>query len=110
MEKSDASQPISIILDGSNYTLWSQRIKSFLIRRKLWRIVTGDNPKPEKDATETQAKFLDRLDDWDSKNHHIITWICNTSTPSIHIQFVDFETAKEIWDFFAVRYKTSGLA
>ncbi|KAK9166531.1 hypothetical protein Scep_001722 [Stephania cephalantha] len=111
MEKIEVSQPISMILDGTNYSLWSQRIKSFLIGRKLWRIVTGDNPKPEKDVMETQAKFLDRLDDWDSKNHQIITWFCNTSTPSIHIQFIDFETmTKEIWDFLALRYKTSGLA
>ncbi|KAK9159704.1 hypothetical protein Syun_006045 [Stephania yunnanensis] len=112
MEKLDVSQPISIILDGKNYSLWSQRIKSFLIDRKLWRIVTGDNSKPENDVTETQAQFLGRLDDRDDKNHrsdHHLGF-SNTSTTSIHIQFIDFETAKEIWDFLAIRYKTSGLA
>ncbi|KAK9142343.1 hypothetical protein Syun_011743 [Stephania yunnanensis] len=51
MEKSGVSQPISMILDGSNYTLWSQLIKSFRIGRKLCRIVTKENPKSEKDTT-----------------------------------------------------------
>lgn len=31
MEKGDILHPIAIVLDGSNYTLWSRRIKSFLI-------------------------------------------------------------------------------
>ncbi|MED6176647.1 hypothetical protein PIB30_090238, partial [Stylosanthes scabra] len=36
-----------------------------------------------------------RLEEWDSKNHQIITWFRNTSTPGIHLQFGRFETAKE---------------
>ncbi|KAK9157347.1 hypothetical protein Scep_003921 [Stephania cephalantha] len=46
-EKDEVSRPISTILDDSNYLLWSQHIKSFLIGRKLWRIVTRDIVKPE---------------------------------------------------------------
>ncbi|KAJ7957835.1 UBN2_3 domain-containing protein [Quillaja saponaria] len=110
MDKSDVVKPITTIVTGSNYNLWVQGMKNFLISRKLWQIVTGDITKPSKENIETDSKFADRLADWDSKNHQIITWICNTSVPSIHIQFTDYETAKEVWDFLANRYRTTGLA
>ena len=48
MEKSEIARPISMILDGSNYITWTNQIKSFLIGRKLWRIVSGDITKPTK--------------------------------------------------------------
>ena len=85
-------------------------MRSFLIGRKLWRIITGDITKPTRETSETDAKFAERLEDWDSKNHQIITWFYNTTIPDIHVQFSDLETAKAIWDFLAVRYQTSGLA
>ena len=68
--------------------------KVFLIGRKFWRIVTGDIVKPVRNTDENDAKYAERLEDWDSKNHQIITWFCNTSIPSIHIQFTEFDTAK----------------
>ena len=57
--------------------------------------------QPKRDESDT--KFADRLEDWDSKNHQIITWFRNTSVPAIHIQFADYDSAKEIWDFLANR-------
>ena len=45
MEKNDIARPISTILDGTNYITWALQMSSFLIGRKLWRIVTGDNSK-----------------------------------------------------------------
>uniref|UniRef100_A0A6N2MZ92 Uncharacterized protein n=1 Tax=Salix viminalis TaxID=40686 RepID=A0A6N2MZ92_SALVM len=66
--------------------LWIQGMKNFLIGHKLWRIVTGDIIKPTKEKDETDTKFADRLEEWESKNHQIITWFCNTSVPAIHIQ------------------------
>ncbi|CAI8585358.1 unnamed protein product [Vicia faba] len=42
MEKTDIFKSIITTLTGPNYNLWVQGMKSFLIRRKLWRIVTGD--------------------------------------------------------------------
>ena len=101
MDKSEISRPIGTILDGSNYTFWSQRMKSFLIGRKFWRIVTSDIVKPVRNIDENDAKYAERLEDWDSKNHQIITWFCNTSIPSIHIQFTEFDIAKEVWDFLS---------
>uniref|UniRef100_A0A2N9HR30 GAG-pre-integrase domain-containing protein n=1 Tax=Fagus sylvatica TaxID=28930 RepID=A0A2N9HR30_FAGSY len=38
-------------------------------------------PTPQKD--ETEDAFALRLEDWDGVNHQIITWLRNTSTPSL---------------------------
>ncbi|KAA0050252.1 Copia protein [Cucumis melo var. makuwa] len=85
MEKSEIARPISTILDG-------------------------DIVKPTKQDKEDHGKFIERLEEWDSKNHQIITWLSNTSIPAIHIQFDAFENAKELWDFLSTRFKFVGLA
>lgn len=110
MEKSDISQPIKTILDGSNFVSWSQEMSSFLKGRKLWRYVTGTLAKPIKQKDEDDVKYSDRLEDWDSKNHQILTWIRNTTIPSIKIQFGRFETAKEVWDLLSTRYSITDVA
>ncbi|GKV48371.1 hypothetical protein SLEP1_g55195 [Rubroshorea leprosula] len=92
-------------------------MRSFLKGQKLWRYITGDITLPQKITDEIDKKYVDRLEDWDSKNHqiitwyhHIITWFRNTSIPSIHLQFGRYETAKEVWDLLAARYTTSDLS
>ena len=121
MDRPDASHPIFVILDGSNYVLWAQAMSSFLKGKKLWRIITGDITQPVKDTAETTISpatptYEDRLEEWDSKNYQIITWFRNTSVTSISLQFGRFQLdsvttpAKDIWDFLKERYQTTGLA
>ncbi|PSR91122.1 Enhancer of mRNA-decapping protein [Actinidia chinensis var. chinensis] len=110
MDRSEVARPIIITLDGPNYIPWSQAMSSFLKGRKLWRYVTGDIKAPTQGAAETSTEFIVRLEEWDSKNHQIITWIRNTSIPSISLQFGRFDTAHTIWDFLATRYTTADLA
>lgn len=69
MEKDHIFQPISIILDETNYLTWARQMKSFLIGRKLWRIITSDITKLVKSDFEDESKFIERLEDWNSKNH-----------------------------------------
>ncbi|GFY84590.1 hypothetical protein Acr_03g0013640 [Actinidia rufa] len=107
---SEVARPIIITLDGPNYIPWSQAMSNFLKGRKLWRYVTGDIKAPTQGAAETPTEFIVRLEEWDSKNHQIITWIRNTSIPSISLQFGRFDTAHTIWDFLATRYTTADLA
>ncbi|GAV73975.1 LOW QUALITY PROTEIN: UBN2_3 domain-containing protein, partial [Cephalotus follicularis] len=54
--------------------------------------------------------FADRLEDWDSANHRILTWFTNTSVPSINMHFSRFDLAKEVWDFIFSRYTSADLA
>ena len=92
----ESSQPVKVILDGTNYLFWSQQMISFLKERKLWRYVTGDIPQPTRKADETDEAFAARLDDWDSNNHKIITWILNMSSINIAIEFGKYETVKKV--------------
>uniref|UniRef100_A0A9I9EFS5 DUF4219 domain-containing protein n=1 Tax=Cucumis melo TaxID=3656 RepID=A0A9I9EFS5_CUCME len=95
MEKNDVTRPINTILDGTNYITWAHQMRSFLIGRKLWRIVTGDITKPIKptppmkntgntvntsdvlihETTTEDIKYIKRFEDWDIKNHQMITWL-----------------------------------
>lgn len=71
---------------------------------KLIENDAGQNPM------EDDAKFIERLEDWDSKNHQIITWLDNTSILAIHTQFDAFDTAKELWNFLATQFQSIGFA
>ena len=106
MDKKDIflPRPINIILEGNkNYLSWSQGLRNFLKGRMLWHYCTSTITILIKGASEEDATFLGRMIEWDSHNHMILTWIRNTSIPSI-CSFVD---AKSAWDMLAKRYSTT---
>ncbi|WOG96566.1 hypothetical protein DCAR_0415902 [Daucus carota subsp. sativus] len=109
MEKENCS-PIQTILNGSNYIIWSQAMRSFLKGKRLWRYVNGDFTIPTKEKDEADSKFKDRIEEWDVKNHQAITFFRNSSVSKINLQFGNYDTAKEIWDLLASRYTTSDLS
>ncbi|KAL6320733.1 hypothetical protein AAG906_008733 [Vitis piasezkii] len=51
--------------------------------------------------------FLSRMIEWDSHNHMILTWIRNTSIPSISNLLGSFDDAKSAWDMLTKRYSTT---
>jgi len=85
-------------------------MSNFLKGRRLWRYATGEITKPTKQEDEDEIKFYERLEEWDSKNHQILTWIRNTTIPSIKLQFGRFETAQEVWDLLSNRYSITDIA
>uniref|UniRef100_A0A2N9HDD0 Integrase catalytic domain-containing protein n=1 Tax=Fagus sylvatica TaxID=28930 RepID=A0A2N9HDD0_FAGSY len=80
---------------------------SFLKGRKLWLYVTGQRHPPKQQKNKTEDAFALRLEDWDGVNHQIITWFRNTSTPSVSMEFGDYDTAKDVWDMLTSRYAGS---
>ena len=96
------------MLEGSkNYLSWSQAMRSFLKGRMLWHYCTGAIIIPIQGADEEDATFLSRMIEWDSHNHMILTWIRNTSIPSISNLLDNFDDAKFAWDMLAKRYFTT---
>ena len=93
-------RPIDHILDGSNYSMWSQNMEVFLKGRRLWRYVSEATPKTE----EKEDAFALRLEEWDSVHYKILSWFINTSIPSIHSLLPRLGNAKVAWDFLAKRY------
>lgn len=110
MEKSEAAQPIHTVLNGPNYLLWAEEISSFLKGRKLWKFVSGTMKEPVQLEKEPVEKYGERLEDWECKNHQILTWFRNTIAPSIKVQFGRIQTAKELWDLLQKRYGVSDKA
>jgi hypothetical protein len=48
--------------------------------------VTGQRHPPKQQKDETEDAFVLQLEDWDGVNHQIITWLRNTSTPSVSME------------------------
>jgi len=65
-------------------------------REKTSAFITGAVPKPTQQKDADDNKYSEKLEDWDSKHHQILTWIRSTCISSIELQFAWFETAKEV--------------
>ena len=106
----EISHPIHIIFYGDNFSQWSQAMRSYLKGHKLWLYVSGDCPIPEKVDKETYYSYAIRIEDWESTNHHIITWFRKTSIPSIVDEFGNLDISKEDWDLLVTQYAGSSGA
>ena len=104
MQGDEISHLIHVIFNGDNFAQWSQAMRSYLKGRKLWLYVSGDRPIPEQVDKETDSAYAIRIEDWESANHHIITWFCNTSISSIVDEFGNIDIAKEVCDLLVTQY------
>ena len=110
MPGDEISRPIHVIFNGDNFAQWSQAMRSYLKGRKLWLYVSSDLPIPKQVDNETDYVFAIRIEDWESANHHIITWFRNTSIPSTVDEFDNIDIAKEVWDLLVTQYAGSSGA
>jgi hypothetical protein len=81
-------------------------MRNFIKGRKLWFYVTGEMKKPVKGAFENEDVFGIRFIEWDSNNHQILTWLCNTFIPSISNMIGNFDDAHTAWDMLVKRYSS----
>jgi hypothetical protein len=110
MDKNELPKTVTTIFNGHNYVLWSQDMRSFLKGHRLWHYVIGEIQAPVRSKDEEDMKFANHLEDWDCKNHQIITWFRHSTIPSIHQQFGRYEHAKDVWDLLSHHYTTAGLS
>uniref|UniRef100_A0A2N9HGG7 CCHC-type domain-containing protein n=1 Tax=Fagus sylvatica TaxID=28930 RepID=A0A2N9HGG7_FAGSY len=73
-------------------------MRSFLKGHRLWRYVIVEILAPVCSKDEDNTKFTDLLEDWDCKNHQIITWFRHSTVLTIHQQFGRYDNAKDVWD------------
>uniref|UniRef100_A0A2N9J0W0 CCHC-type domain-containing protein n=1 Tax=Fagus sylvatica TaxID=28930 RepID=A0A2N9J0W0_FAGSY len=71
---------------------------------------SGEIQAPVRSKDEEDTKFADCLEDWDCKNHQIITWFRHATVPSIHQQFGRYENTKDVWDLLSRHYTTAGFS
>ena len=96
MQGDEISCPIHVIFYGDNFAQWYQAMHNYLKDRKLWLYVFGDPPISEKVDKETDSAYAIQIEDWESSNHHIITWFHNTYIPSIVDEFGNLDIVKEV--------------
>ena len=92
----DITQPIPIILDGSNYPVWSQNTSRSLKGHCLWEYVSGEEPQPVARIAETTVAFSTHLQTWKSIHYRIISWFSNTCVVSISMTFGNLNNAKYV--------------
>ena len=80
---------------------------NFLKGRVICHYCTGAITIPVNEVDEEDASFLGLMIEWDSHNHMILTWIWNTSIPSISNMLGSFDDAKLAWDMLAKRHSTT---
>ena len=97
----------AILKGNKNYLYWSQAMRSFLKCRMLWQYYSDTITIVVKGAIEEDVAFINRMVEWDSHNHMILTWIWNTSISSISNLLGSFDDAKSAWDMLAKRYSAS---
>uniref|UniRef100_A0A2N9GAS3 Uncharacterized protein n=1 Tax=Fagus sylvatica TaxID=28930 RepID=A0A2N9GAS3_FAGSY len=110
MDKNKLLKNVTTVLNGHNYVMWSQDMRSFLKGHRLWRYVTSEIHAPIRSKDEDDTKFTDLLKDWDCKNHQIITWFRHSTVPTIHQQFGRYDNAKDVWIFSVVTILLPGLS
>ena len=70
---------------------------NFIKGRWLWHYIIATIVQPVQKEDEDAETFVDPLEEWDNRNHQIITWFDNTSQLSIQLQFVDLNNQIALW-------------
>lgn len=85
----DAPFPSRIILDDSNYPLWSQLMEMRIGARNKSKFLTGKTPKPSCEKL---------LENWLIDNNHVKSWLIDLMSPLLIWRFIRLQTTKEIWE------------
>ncbi|XP_078153883.1 uncharacterized protein LOC144549006 [Carex rostrata] len=88
--------PISIKLNDMNYTLWSQAVLMYVKGRDKMKHISGNPPPP----LPTDPLFL-RCDIDDTV---VKGWLINSLEQKLQNTFIQYPTAKEVWDAVATTF------
>lgn len=62
-----------IKFNDKNYTSWSYQFQVFLEGKKMWRLISGSDPRPKEDERKRLS--------WNTKDAKIKTWILGSIEP-----------------------------
>ncbi|KAL3522109.1 hypothetical protein ACH5RR_014943 [Cinchona calisaya] len=78
-----------IILNESNYDVWSQLMEMHIIEREKLSYICGKMKQP--------AKLEDGYEKWYAENEKVKMWLLMSMTPKIMKRYLRLPTAHEIW-------------
>ncbi|GAV86712.1 UBN2_3 domain-containing protein, partial [Cephalotus follicularis] len=73
---------------SSNYLLWAQAVKIYIMAKKKLKFLNSDLPAPDASGYE----------DWMQENTVILIWLWNSMEPKIATNVMFHNTAKGVWD------------
>lgn len=82
--------PVSIILNETNYMLWSQLMEMRIGARNKVGYLTGAVAKPAPNDPNYAT--------WITENHKVKSWIIESMSPHLMQRFIRLITAREIWE------------
>ena len=100
MTSEPAAQLIDIKLDGSNYALWSQVVEMYISGKDKFGYIDGELTQP----SPTNPSFSK----WRTNNAIVKGWLINSMDPALIGNFIQFPTAKQVWDSIAITYFDGG--
>ncbi|KAK3008332.1 hypothetical protein RJ639_014789 [Escallonia herrerae] len=92
-QQDNSAFPTSIVLDETNFPLWSQLMEMRIGARNKVGYLTGETVKP---ATNDPSYAT-----WIIDNHKVKSWLIYSMSPHLMQQFIQLATAKEIWEAVA---------
>ena len=87
---------ISVKLDDTNYALWSQVVEMYILSKDKLGYVNSDFPQPP----STNPSFCK----WHTDNTIVKGWLINSMNSSLIENFIQFPTAKMVWDSISTTY------
>ena len=81
---------VSVILDETNYTLWSQLMEMRIGARNKVGYLIGAATKP--------APNHSNYDTWITENHKVKSWLIESMSAHLIQRFIRLAIAKEIWE------------
>ena len=94
--------PTEIILDETNYSLWSQLMEMRISARNKAGYLTGEMKKPEYGDPNLGA--------WITENQRVKSWLIDSMSPSLMQRFIRLSIAKEIWEVVSKTFYDGSLA
>jgi len=82
--------PVSVILNETNYTLWSQLMEMRIGARNKVGYLTRATSKPILNDPN--------YDTWITENHKVKSWLIESMSPHLTQRFIRLVTAREIWE------------
>ena len=90
VHQDNSTFPTGIILDETNYSLWSQLMEMRIGARNKAGYLTGETTKPDVGDPNLGA--------WITENHRVKSWLIDAMSPALMQRFIRLSTAKEIWE------------
>lgn len=84
---------------GKNYLTWSQVVKTYLKGKgKFHHLTSTSSP------SDIEASSLTNTAEWEAADSMVMSWLWDSMDPSISINCMFLDTAKEIWEFMSRSY------